>query len=72
MTKVVRYIVYIPHQEIPVSYNLAIGNDEHGRSNSLKYAKITAKAWYGSIVEELSNGEFKELRNYNKDKKYIE
>lgn len=63
--KPVRYIVYIPNQEFPISYNLALGR------NALVYAKITAKQWHGAIIEELPNGEFKEYKNYNKDKNLI-
>lgn len=71
MAKPIRYIVYIPNQEIPVSYNTSFGKDNFGIDNALKWAKITAKLWYGGIVEEGPENEFREIKNYHKDKNLI-
>lgn len=50
-SKVVRYIVSIPGQSQPASYNVALG-----MKNAQLYADLTAKTYHGAIYSENADG----------------
>ena len=57
-SKLNRYIVINPYQDISASYNLDLG------SNALKYAEQNARKWYGKIVAEFTDGNRKTIRDF--------
>ena len=65
-SKIVRYIVSIPGQSQPASYNVALG-----MKNAQLYADLTAKTYHGAIYSENSDGREElvgsYIRNYRRN-----
>lgn len=59
MTRIVRYLVRIPNQAIPASYNTGLG-----LKNAQFYADLTAKTYRGTIFSQDVDGKEELVGSY--------